>query len=198
MRAAHSVINPASYAQRAVSRYQLDNDLRMWYLRMCQERVDSDGQRYFERRREARRWFRALCDNRHFHKVLADFRREKEPLSQAISLVSWLKDAQQTVNNQFIPYKGVGRLSTLDKLDAKGGLQVLLSPKLDDRLPNGARKRPTTIAGLLDFLGLPSTHQEVASALRRYAQASVIPAKPKSAVEITRLLYSWGAPNTDA
>ncbi len=102
------------------------------------------------------------------------------------------------VNNHSIPHKKAGRLSAPDKVDAEGGLQVLLSPELDDRLPNGVRKRPTTIAGLLDFLGLPSTGKEVTAALRRHARASVIPAKPESAVEITRLLYSWGAPNRDA
>ena len=198
MIAAHSVIGLALYAQRAVSRYELENDLRAWYLRTCQERIDSDKHRYFQRRREARRWFRALRDNHHFQNTLVAFRREKEPLSGAISLVSWLKDAQRLVNEQSIPYKKAGRLSTLDKLDTTGGLQVLLSPKLDDRLPNAARKRPTTIAGLLDFLGLPSTGKEVTAALRRHARASVSPAKPESAIEITRLLYSWGAPNTDA
>ncbi len=198
MRAAHSVIGPALYAQRAVSRYELENDLRAWYLRTCQERIDSDKHRYFQRRREARRWFRALCNNPHFQNVLTAFSREQQPLGQAISLVSWLKDAQRLVNEQSIPYKKDGRLSTLDKLDTTGGLQVLLSPKLDERLPNGARKRPTTIAGLLDFLGLPSTGKEVTAALRRHARASVVPGKPESAVEITRLLYSWGAPNRDA
>lgn len=99
------------------------------------------------------------------------------------------------VNEQFVPYKKAGRLSTLDKLDTKGGLQVLLSPELDDRIPNGVRKRPTTIAGLLDFLGLSSTGKEVVAVLRRYARTSVSPAKPAGAVEITRLLTSWGMPN---
>ena len=111
--------------------------------------------------------------------------------------MSWLKDVQQIVSKQLIHYKKAGRLSTVDKVDAAGELQVLLSPKLDDHLPHGIIKHSTTIAGLLDFLGLPSTGQEVGAALRRHARASVIPAKPAGAIVITRLLHSWGAPNRE-
>ncbi len=194
---ARSVIGPALYEQKMVSRFELEDGLRAWYLHTCQERIDPDKRRYFKRRQEARRWFKELCDNQHFKKVLAVLRREQEPLNRAILIVSWLKDARQMVNNQSIPYKKAGRLSALDKVDGEGGLQVRLSPELDDRLPHGIIKRSTTIAGLLDFLGLPSTTKEVAAALHRYARASVIPARPEGAIEITRLLHSWEAPTRE-
>ncbi len=195
MRAGNNFIDSASLTQRAISRYELENNLRAWYLRTCQERLDYDKQRYLERRREAHRWFKALCDTRHFQNILTAFSTEQKPLGQAISLVSWLDEAQDMVHEQFIPYEKDGRLSTLDKLDTTGGLQVLLSPELDSRVPKGVRARLATIAGLLDFLGVPSTGKEVAAALRRYAQASVRPAKPEGAIAITRLLHSWEAPN---
>ncbi len=194
---ARSVIGPALYEQKMVSRFELEDGLRAWYLHTCQERIDPDKRRYFKRRQEARRWFRELCDNQHFQNVLAAFRKELEPLNRAISLVSWLKNARQMVNNQSIPYKKAGRLSALDKVDGEGGLQVLLSPELDNRLPHGIIKHATTIAGLLDFLGVPSTTKDVAAALRRHARASVIPAKPEGAIVITRLLHSWGASNRE-
>ncbi len=194
---ARSVIGPALYEQKVVSRLELEDGLRAWYLHTCQTPIDPDKRRYFKQRREARHWFRELCDNQHFQNVLVAFRKEREPLSRAISLVSRLKDAQQIVNKQLIPYKKAGRVSAVDKVDAAGGLQVLLSPELADRLPHGVIKHSTTIAGLLDFLGLPSTTKDVASALRRHARASVIPTKPEGAIEITRLLHSWGALNRE-
>jgi len=195
LRATRSVIDPVLQEQRAFSRYKLENDLRAWYLHTCRERKDPDQHRYFRGRRIARRWYRELCDNSHFQNVLAAFRREQEPLDRAISFVSWLKDAQQMVNKQLLPYHGAGRVSALDKVDAEGGLQVLLAPELDDRLPSSILNHSTTIAGFLDFLGLPSTTKDVVAALRRHTRASVMPAKPEGAKEITRLLHSWGAPN---
>ncbi len=192
-----SVTGPALVEQKMVSRFELEDGLRAWYLHTCQERIDPDKRRYFNQRREARHWFRELCDNRHFKIVLAAFSKEREPLNRAILLVSWLKDAQQIVSKQLIPYKKAGRLCTVDKVDAAGELQVLLSPKQYDRLPRGNIKHATTIAGLLDFLGLPSTTKDVAAALRRHAHASVTSAKPEGAIVITRLLHSWGAPNSE-
>lgn len=198
MTAVRSVISPALHEHRAVSGYKLENDLRAWYLHAWYEKhIDPDQRGYFTRRREARRWFRQLCDNPHFQNVLIALRREQEPLHRAISLVSWLKDVQRIVKEQSIPYKEAGRLSALDKFDTDGGLREPLLAELDNRLPDGIKKRPTTIAGLLDFLGVPSTGQEVATVLRRYARASVIPAKPEGAKEIARLLHSWGAPNRE-
>ena len=195
MRAIRSVVGPRLDEQRTVSRYKLENDLRAWYLHNCQEHVGPDQHRYFKERRQARRWFRELCDNTHFQNVLVVLRKEQKTLDRTISLVTWLKDAQRIVNKQLLPYKGAGRLSAQDTIDAEGGLKGLLSLELDNRLPDGINKRSTAIVGLLDFLGLPSTVQEVAADLRRHARASVMPAKPKGAMEITRLLDSWEAPN---
>lgn len=190
-----SVTGSALHVRRALSGHALENDLRAWYLRSCREHLDPTEQGYFKGRREARRWFKKLCNNQHFQHVVAAFRSEQEALSRTISLVSWLKDAQQTVNSRFVPYKRSGRLSELDKLHADGGLREPLFPELDKRLPRDVTHRSTTIAGLTDFLGLPSTGKEVVATLRRHAQPSVVPKKPRGAIEITRLLQSWGAPN---
>ena len=188
--------SPAMHVQRALLGQGLENGLRAWYLRSCREHIDPAEHGYFERRREARRWFKELCSNQHFQHVVAAFRsEEEEALSRTISLVGWLKDAQRTVNNRIIPYKSSGRLSQLDKLNADGGLREPLFPELDKRLPLAISRRSTTIAGLSDFLGVPSTPKEVVAALHRHAQAAVVPAKPRGAVEITSLLQSWEAPN---
>lgn len=191
--ASGSVISPALHVQRALLGHGLQNGLRAWYLRSCREHSEPTEHGYFEGRREARRWFRELCNNRHFRHVVAAFRNEQEALSRTIALVGWLKDAQRRVNNRLIPYKSSGRLSQLDKLNADGGLREPLFPELDKRLPLAITRRSTTIAGLSDFLGLPSTPKEVVAVLHRHAQASVIPAKPRGAVEITSLLQSWDA-----
>ena len=188
------MIRSLPYRQKTVSRHDLENELRAWHLRKCQEHSDSetDKQSYFRERREDRRWFRALRDNQDFQRVISAFSRESNPVSRSISLVSWMKAAQKSVDNQSIPYKQSGRVSQLDKVN--GGLRERFFPELDKRLPDVLIRRSGTIAGLSDFLGLPTDSREVVSTLRRHLRASVAPTKPRGAIEITELLQAWRAP----
>jgi len=192
------VSGSALHVHKAVPRHELEHDLRVWHLRRCREHSDPAGPSYFQGRREARCWFKKLCNNQDFQHVVATLRSERDALSRTISLVGWLKDAQQTVDNQVIPYKRSGRLSQLDKLNADGGLREPLFREIDERLPRTITRRSTTIAGLADFLGVPSTGKEVVTALRRHGQTSPAPSKPSGAIEITRLLQSWEAPENNA
>lgn len=184
------------HTQRTSSRHALQHDLRVWYLRTCRECPDgvAGNRSYFRGRRADRHWFKRLCENQHFQSVISALSREQESLSRSISLVSWLKVAQQTVDDHSIPYKQSDRLSQLDQTHAAGGLRAVIFPELDKRLPDSLAKRPTAIASLSDFLGLPSAGIDVVRILRRHAPAPVPAKKSIGAAEITGLLLAWRVP----
>lgn len=185
-----NIVGSAPHAQRGVSRHELQTDLRAWYLRGCREHVVHD-KNYLTGRRNERSWFKGLCNNQSFRHVLAAFTLERDALNRATSLVSWMKVAQEKVNRRSIPYEKYRRLSQLDKLDRDGGLRELILPELNKRLPHSMARRTTTISGLVDFLGLPTTTRQVGAVLRRHGRTAVVRPESKSAIEVTRLLQSW-------
>jgi hypothetical protein len=184
---AAAVVKPASVDR-------LEHDLRAWYLRTCLEGSNTAGgeRDSFRARQRDRCWFRRLRQNPHFRRVIGALSRERNSLGHSISLVGWLKDAQQALDRESIAESG--RISQLGRVGSDCGHGARLFPELDKHLPATISRRSTTIAGLSTFLGLPTAASEVASVLQRHRRAAGSRSTRAQAIQITRLLRSWGAP----
>jgi hypothetical protein len=171
---------------------RLEHDLRAWYLQACLDSSNTAGSEpgQFRARHQNRHWFRSLRRNPHFRRVIGALSREDNSLGRGIFLVGWLKDAQRTLDRDYVHEPG--RVSRPGQVNSNSGHKARLFPELDKCLPGTISRRSTTIAGLCTFLGLPTVASEVAAVLQRHRAGS----RPTEAeaIQIAKLLQSWRTP----